>query len=235
MRALRQAADPDFARRSAAYFKKDDVFATLGVRAADVRSVARSIGNRARDSWGFAEALAFCERMSRRSHHEAKAVGVLVLGRFRDEFPTDLLSRARSWIEEGRFGNWAAIDLLCPEVLTPLVERNQRLVRTVRGWTKAKRLWLRRAAAVTFVPLARRGERLDDVYDVACRLRAEKEDLVQKACGWLLREAGRTDRARLRRFLIARGAEFPRTTLRYAIERFPELERRELLRHTRGR
>jgi 3-methyladenine DNA glycosylase AlkD len=88
---------------------------------------------------------------------------------------------------------------------------------------------------VTFVPLARRGERLDDAYDVAWRLRAEREDLVQKACGWLLREAGRTDRARLRQFLIARGAEFPRTTVRYAIERFPEIERRELLRRTRGR
>jgi 3-methyladenine DNA glycosylase AlkD len=235
MRKLRQAADPEFARRSAAYFKKDDVFVTLGVKAADVRSVARAIVSTVRDPWGIGEAIAFCERMSRRSHHEAKAVGVLVLGRFRDAFPGELLRIARSWIEEGRFENWAAIDLLCPEVLTPLVGRDRELARTVRGWATADLLWIRRAAAVTFVPLARRGEWLDDAYDVALRLRAEPQDLVQKACGWLLREAGRTDRARLRRFLLTRGAEFPRTTVRYAIERFPEIERRELLRQTRGR
>ena len=59
MRELRQAADPESARRSAAYFKKGDVFMTLGVRAAKVRSVARAIASSARDSWGIGEAIAF--------------------------------------------------------------------------------------------------------------------------------------------------------------------------------
>ena len=62
---------------------------------------------------------------------------------------------------------------------------------------------------------------LDLVYDIAQRLHADREDLIQKAVGWALREAGKTDMPRLERYLRANGAAIPRTTLRYAIERFP--------------
>ena len=62
----------------------------------------------------------------------------------------------------------------------------------------------------------------------------DREDLVQKAVGWMLREAGRTDPARLERFLRANGSRTPRTTLRYAIERFPEATRLALLEATRA-
>jgi 3-methyladenine DNA glycosylase AlkD len=68
---------------------------------------------------------------------------------------------------------------------------------------------------------------------VARRLHADEADLIQKAVGWMLREAGKTDMARLERYLRARGAVIPRTTLRYAIERFPPGRRLELLASTR--
>ena len=74
---------------------------------------------------------------------------------------------------------------------------------------------------------------LDLVYEIAKRLHADREDLIQKAVGWALREAGKTDPARLERYLRANGASIPRTTLRYAIERFPEAKRRNLLLATR--
>lgn len=61
------------------------------------------------------------------------------------------------------------------------------------------------------------------------------DDLIHKANGWLLREAGKTDPGRLERFLLAHGPAIPRTTLRYAIERFPEPKRKALLRDTRQR
>ena len=56
---------------------------------------------------------------------------------------------------------------------------------------------------------------------------------MHKALGWLLREAGKTDMKRLRQFLLKHGPTIPRTTLRYAIERFPAKERAELLQKTR--
>ena len=95
-------------------------------------------------------------------------------------------------------------------------------------------MWVRRAAAVSLVRLAARGLALDLAYGVADALRFDPEDLIQKAAGWLLREAGRTDRPRLERYLRANGPSIPRTTLRYAIEHFPEGRRKALLVATRA-
>ena len=60
------------------------------------------------------------------------------------------------------------------------------------GWTRSRSLWVRRAAAVALIPMARRGQALDVAYDVAARLLDDEEDLIHKATGWLLREAGKT-------------------------------------------
>jgi 3-methyladenine DNA glycosylase AlkD len=94
---------------------------------------------------------------------------------------------------------------------------------------------LRRAALVTLVPLARRGRFLELTYELAREHFSDREDLIHKATGWLLREAGKTDMPRLKRFVLRHGPAIPRTALRYAIERFPSKERAGLLEATRSR
>jgi 3-methyladenine DNA glycosylase AlkD len=137
------------------------------------------------------------------------------------------------WIREGRFHNWAEIDALAPGVVTPLIERFPDLVPRVMGWTSSRNQWMRRAAVVSLVLPARRGEKLDVAYRVVRGLLDDREDLMHKACGWLLREAGKTDMARLERFLLQYGSSMPRTSVRYAIERFPERKRKQLLMETK--
>ena len=73
----------------------------------------------------------------------------------------------------------------------------------------------------------------DTAYDIATRLLDDKEDLIHKAVGWLLREAGKRDRDRLEAYLLAQGKRLPRTTLRYAIEKFPKDDRKRLMAATR--
>jgi 3-methyladenine DNA glycosylase AlkD len=62
----------------------------------------------------------------------------------------------------------------------------------------------------------------------------DAHDLIHKACGWLLREAGKSDAARLERYLLEHRSAIPRTTVRYAIERFPESKRQRILQETRS-
>jgi 3-methyladenine DNA glycosylase AlkD len=93
-------------------------------------------------------------------------------------------------------------------------------------------MWVRRASVVGLIPLARRGFALDLLYANARLLHGDDEDLIQKAVGWALREAGKADPGRLERYLRQNGRSIPRTTIRYAIERFPESSRRDLLRAT---
>jgi 3-methyladenine DNA glycosylase AlkD len=95
-------------------------------------------------------------------------------------------------------------------------------------------MWLRRAAAVALTRPARHGLLLDEAYEVARSLLGDEEDLIHKATGWLLRDAGVTDKKRLRAFLLECGPAVPRTALRYAIEHFPKAERKRLLAATRA-
>ena len=64
---------------------------------------------------------------------------------------------------------------------------------------------------------------------LAERLLGDREDLIHKAAGWMLREVGKRDRDAARTFLVAHYDKMPRTMLRYAIERFPEAERQAYL------
>ena len=86
-------------------------------------------------------------------------------------------------------------------------------------------MWVRRAAAVSLIPSVRKAGALDVAYQVAEALHRDREDLIRKAVGWLLREAGKTDPVRLERYLRRNGPSIPRTTIRYAIERMPPAKR----------
>ena len=74
----------------------------------------------------------------------------------------------------------------------------------------------------------RNGE-TDDTFRIADILLHHPHDLIQKATGWLLREAGKKDIGKLKEYLSTRYQTMPRTTLRYAIEKFPEEERKAYL------
>jgi 3-methyladenine DNA glycosylase AlkD len=75
---------------------------------------------------------------------------------------------------------------------------------------------------------------LDRAYMIVEDLLDDVHDLMHKACGWLLRETGKADARRLEQFLLIHGPRIPRTTVRYAIERFPQRKRKSLLVKTRG-
>jgi 3-methyladenine DNA glycosylase AlkD len=214
------------------YFKAYDQVAFFGVKLPDVRRAAREVALSHRE-WDVGAATAFCDTMVRRPELEAKSVGILVLARHARAFRPGLLATARGWLARGHCATWAAVDLLAPSVLTPLVDLHAPLAGRVATWTTARSLWVRRAAAVTFVPFARKGRHLDRAYAIARALFPDTHDLIHKATGWLLREAGKTDPERLEGFLRAHGPAIPRTTVRYALERFAPATRRRLLEATR--
>lgn len=124
--------------------------------------------------------------------------------------------------------NWDLVDLSAPYILGDfLKDKTDRNV--LYDLAGSVVMWERRIAVVSTLMLIRDGQ-LDDTFRLAEMLIDSRHDLMQKSIGWMLREAGKRDEERLVRFLENHRHEMPRTMLRYAIEKFPEPERREFMR-----
>ena len=123
--------------------------------------------------------------------------------------------------------NWDLVDLSCYPLLgTWLLDKDRSLLYDLAR--SGRTIWERRIGIVSTMQFIRHGQ-LDDSFAIADILLHHPHDLIHKAVGWLLREAGKRDKARLEAFLAPRCREMPRTTLRYAIEKFPDSERRKYL------
>ena len=136
--------------------------------------------------------------------------------------------------------NWDLVDLSCYELLgrwlleegsgtgqdeSPMASCDRSLLYDLAR--DGRTIWEQRIGIVSTMQFIRHGQ-LDDTYAIADIFLDKPQplhDLLQKAVGWLLREAGKRDEDRLRRYLAANRARMPRTMLRYAIEKFPPAER----------
>jgi 3-methyladenine DNA glycosylase AlkD len=233
-RELKAAASVRTARQAKFYFKPGEEVWVFGVDVPTQRRIAGGLFQRVRGGWEITDAVEFCDLLIRRREMELKNAGIFLLARYQKSFYKSLLRNVESWLANDYCANWAATDALCGEVLGPLIRRHPALTSRLKTWTGKRNLWLRRASAVGIIHSARRGEQLDDAYAIAEWLFKYPEDLIHKATGWMLREAGKPDPARLENFLLEHGPKIHRTTLRYAIERFPPEKRKTLLEKTKG-
>ena len=128
--------------------------------------------------------------------------------------------------------NWYLVDLSCYELLgTWLLDKDRTLLYDFAR--DGKTIWEQRIGMVSTMQFIRHGQ-LDDTYVIADIFLAKPKplhDLLQKAVGWLLREAGKRDEQRLKNWLSTRYTTMPRTMLRYAIEKFSENERQKFMHH----
>lgn len=126
--------------------------------------------------------------------------------------------------------NWDLVDLSCYPLLGVwLLDKDRTLLYDLAG--NGKTIWEQRIGIVSTMTFVRAGQ-LDDTFAIAELFLNENEhlhDLLEKAVGWLLREAGKRDSERLANWLYPRASSMPRTMLRYAIEKFPETERQHFL------
>jgi 3-methyladenine DNA glycosylase AlkD len=124
--------------------------------------------------------------------------------------------------------NWDLVDLSAPYILGDfLKDKTDRNV--LYDLAGSSVMWERRIAVVSTFMLIRHGQ-FDDTIRLAEALIDSKHDLMQKSIGWMLREVGKRDKGLLVQFIEKHKNEMQRTMLRYAIEKFPEPERREFMR-----
>ncbi|MDJ0781335.1 MAG: DNA alkylation repair protein [Desulfosarcinaceae bacterium] len=206
-----------FFKTGAGEYGEGDRF--LGIRVPVLRQLARRHK---------AMALAEVKRLLKSPYHEARLLALLMLvdkyqrgnEARRDEIYTHYLGHTR------HINNWDLVDTSAPHIVgRHLLAGEKRILHQLAA---SDSLWERRIAMIatfTFI----RHHQFDTALAIADQLRSDPEDLIHKAVGWMLREVGKRDRDRLKRFLFSRYQEMPRTLLRYAIERFPTPERKAYL------
>lgn len=217
-KALCGYADPRKARVYRGYFKETtDVF--LGVSTLKMRRVAREF-----QSLPLRDVRAL---MKSKIHDERSLAHAILVLKFRKGDDAAQKEIFEFYIRNREFiRSWDDVDDSAPYIAGPyLLKRDKKLLYDL---ARAPRIWDRRIAMVTTWWFIRHGE-IRDALSIARILLKDEEDLIHKAVGWMLREVGKRDIRALERFLKAHHKSMPRTTLRYAIERFPERKRQSYL------
>jgi 3-methyladenine DNA glycosylase AlkD len=117
--------------------------------------------------------------------------------------------------------NWAKCDTLCNHTIGTFVEMYPEFIKNLVAWARSENRWLRRASAVTLILPARKGDFLKEAFEISDILLEDKDDMVQKGYGWMLKEASKKHQEEVFDYVMKWKAKMPRTALRYAIEKMP--------------
>ena len=223
-RELRAAGDAKRAMQVAGYFKtgkgeygEGDVF--LGIPVPLMRRIAlkyRSI------------ALIDLQKLLESKIHEYRAAALEILAA---QYERGDEKQRKAIVNcylgnTSRINNWDLVDASARPILGEHLKTRPRKI--LRRLAKSTSVWERRIAIVSTMTLMWDGD-LGDAMEIAETLLDDEHDLIHKAVGWVLREAGVEDRARLVAFLEQNYHRMPRTTLRYAIEHFSPEQRKQML------
>ena len=125
-----------------------------------------------------------------------------------------------------RINNWDLVDLSCRFIVGEyLLDKSRDILYQL---AHSPLLWDNRIAIVSTYAFIRKGQ-LEDTYALSDLMMQHPHDLMHKAIGWMLREAGKRDSERLYDYVMSHRADMPRTMLRYAIEKFSPTERSILM------
>jgi 3-methyladenine DNA glycosylase AlkD len=167
------------------------------------------------------EIFNLCEDLFRTDYMEEAFTVSNWTPKLTDRFePADLVLFKR-WIDT-YINNWAKCDGFCNHTIGNFVEKYPESVKELINWTASQNRWMKRAAAVSLIIPAKKGQFLADIFIISDRLLTDKDDMVQKGYGWLLKEASRLHQNDVFLYVMKNKKVMPRTALRYAIELIPK-------------
>jgi 3-methyladenine DNA glycosylase AlkD len=223
---LKANAEPEFRKGMKKFFKEE--INPIGVRRPVARKIANEFYKKHKEDFSFNEWISLSEELLKSKVFEEQDIGFFLAETQKKNFSKKTFSVFESWLKK-YVNNWAHCDEICPHCIGPLIEEFPELIPEVSSWTQSSNRWLRRASMVSFVLIARKKDYSKEVIFNASKLLNDKDDLVQKAVGWTLREAAKANHKAIYLFLKKNKLKMPRTSLRYAIERFTEKEKKELM------
>lgn len=220
-RELREASD-EKTRESGLRFFKEDVN-LYGIRSKTVTEIARAnyalVRRRPKQ-----EILCLCDSLWQSGMMEETFVACMWSEKLAGQFVAEDFKVLEGWVQK-YVNNWASCDTLCNHTVGDFIQKYPGFISDLKRWARLENRWVKRASAVSLIIPARKGKFLDDIFEIAGILLLDRDDMVQKGYGWMLKEASKPHQKEVFDFVMGHKAVMPRTALRYAIEKMPPLLR----------
>jgi 3-methyladenine DNA glycosylase AlkD len=213
-------------------FFKEPLENPVGLKTAILRKVVNSCYRQFKSHSG-REIFDACDCLLASGERYSRSLAFEWTSKVSDDFKAEDIARFESWLKK-YVSDWAACDTLCGP-LGQLVLKFPDSVSRIFKWTKSENRWFRRASAVSLIISLRKRQLLGEAFKTADALLLDEDDMVQKGYGWMLKEASNVFPKEVFDFVDARKARMPRTALRYAIEKLPPAQRKQLMKGRAGR
>lgn len=224
-RALRDGGSAEHAAGVQWYFKdeiKSHGWYTAGLRRATVRFRREVIKERGLDFL-----VEVADQLFAGSVLEENVAAVFLLEKLDGEFGDREFKLFESWLD--RISSWADHDALVHDLIAPMIASKPTRGKTVFRWAKSPKRWHQRAACVALIRGTRAKMFFPEINKLSDSLLTDKDDMVQKGLGWLLRETAKFDAKRTVPYLMKIRDRAPRLVLRTACETLPPQIRKRIL------
>lgn len=171
-------------------------------------------------SLGKKQIFLLCEKLLKTKESGCQDIAFDWAFRVRKQYEKKDFKIFEQWLKT-HVNTWSNCDDLCSHALGAFLYKFPEALMQTQNWAKSPNKWLRRASAVALIYSLRKGKYLKDSFGVAKALLHDKEDLVQKGYGWMLKEASKLYQKEIFVFVVKNKKLMSRTALRYAIEKMP--------------
>ena len=206
---------------------KEELKNPIGFKGPIVKKVANEVFKQAKEI-PKEDLLDSCEVLYKSERPGESGAASIWISKISRKFTRSDFTRFESWLKK-YVDNWGRCDTFCGGFFGELILMYPDLVTKTQKWTKSKNRWLRRASAVILIPSLRKDKQLDNAFKVADILLPDKDDMVQKGYGWMLKVAADKHMDEVYQYVLEHKAEMPRTALRYAIEKMPVKMRKKAM------
>ncbi len=196
----------------------DQEFRVYGLDNKSLESVVRKYHRDIKEDYSLV--LDVCEELLKSNFHEDSEVGLKLIRKATKEVDSNLFEKFDKWVEYIK--SWATVDTLCLHFIGAIILQNPDRISNLLDWTHSDNRWRRRCAAVAMVPSARRGDHLEEIFQIAEPMMEEKDDIVQKGIGWMLKDISHRYPEEISSFLKKWREKSDAGLLRYASELLPK-------------
>jgi 3-methyladenine DNA glycosylase AlkD len=166
------------------------------------------------------EIFALCEDLFKSDYSEEAAVASDWAPRLTNQFAPADLALFKRWIDS-YLNDWAKVDGFCNHTVGNFMQKYPASITEIVSWTASSNRWLKRASAVSLIIPAKKGLFINEIFTISDHLLTDKDDMVQKGYGWMLKEAYKQHQDAVYQYVLKHRRDMPRTALRYAIEKMP--------------